>query len=1043
MMDIAEVVRSGQDKSAMLRRSLELTVQLYTDRTHLIYELLQNAEDAEATRIQFVQQDDRLIVRHNGHPFSVIELEGLCNVGLSSKTDDLNKIGEFGVGFKSVFSICEEVLLYSRPEHYSLPVGNDCLDFSIKIQDFTEPVNIQPKNIPQNYTTQFEFPYSVGNSFSGFDSVVELKKQLSHRLSGLDETVLLFLRHLKEIEYKIECDNVQNTGYYRLKEERINDHCSIIYPDAQSENAGEPKKAFLKFSRAAENTNNSRTIDIAFYVEQKDDGQYVFLETDHPYISVYFPTGTESKLKFIVQGPYRTTPDRNSIPEDDLDNIALAKQTSKLLCDSIKELKAEGKLTLDFLRLMPMNYSFHPNLFSAFYEDYLSLVLSAEIIPYAGEQYTDAAHSLIARGKDLIKIFPDGTISELFSRSEGDAEQFHWLPAEITENNKKYAELYYFFTYKLKIKVVRADDSLCKRLNESFLCRRDDEWLASFYNILTDSSLDRNSKLIKVESGEFVSVNEENLYLRPKSEEDFSMDEISAKFVSEELYQRCPNFFDHVAKIERFDASDWIVENLKLKYSNNNAPKNKGDLINDTKRILRMNLESRVRSIPMILCDDGILRAQPWFPATKTGLSAKLLYTNINIWYSRYSYVDLEFYQQNEISQSNLEELGVQWPNLTYRGEIRGNYTTGDIGRPPQYICVSPFWWNMEIRKLSDILAYIRENPSDDNSKEKSRILWKLLLENEPHLKGTIVIGKDRSEKAMTAKVLDNLKYDYGYWGRRKRGWLYTTSGELAWPKEISKYDLDKNIYGEIPKDKTLYILLGFKRDVRDQEEQDAERYHMLSSNQKDAYWKFMLRERLGMSEEEFNCRMEQDRERERANSIENDAIDENEEHISRPVRDLSKLRTHAKNVFYNAQKVRYEEKSRRERVTRKEDEERGYLTEFYALQGKLGYICQMCGKSKEYFESCELLNEPQKELPPMNLCLCLDCAMKFRAIRREKAGMEKFLSEICGVTDTDLADDYPIRVPLDHTNDITFSQTHLAEIKELLKLQEYGEQKE
>lgn len=111
MSNIADRVRTAQDKEGMLRRALERIIQLYTDKSHFVYELLQNAEDAEATSIQFIQYPDRLEVLHDGKPFMSANLQGLCDIGKSDKVDNLNQIGEFGVGFKSVFGICDTVRL--------------------------------------------------------------------------------------------------------------------------------------------------------------------------------------------------------------------------------------------------------------------------------------------------------------------------------------------------------------------------------------------------------------------------------------------------------------------------------------------------------------------------------------------------------------------------------------------------------------------------------------------------------------------------------------------------------------------------------------------------------------------------------------------------------------------------------------------------------------------------------------------------------------------------------------------------------------------
>ena len=110
-MNIADKILQNQDRDGMLRRSLERIIQLYTDKSHFVYELLQNAEDAGATGIRFVQYSDRLEVMHDGKSFTTENLQGLCDIGQSDKVNDLNQIGEFGVGFKSVFGICETVTI--------------------------------------------------------------------------------------------------------------------------------------------------------------------------------------------------------------------------------------------------------------------------------------------------------------------------------------------------------------------------------------------------------------------------------------------------------------------------------------------------------------------------------------------------------------------------------------------------------------------------------------------------------------------------------------------------------------------------------------------------------------------------------------------------------------------------------------------------------------------------------------------------------------------------------------------------------------------
>ena len=67
-------------------RHLAFLGRLYTDRTHFIFELLQNAEDAGATELVFNLHDDRLEVRHNGRAFTEADVRGICGIDESTKT---------------------------------------------------------------------------------------------------------------------------------------------------------------------------------------------------------------------------------------------------------------------------------------------------------------------------------------------------------------------------------------------------------------------------------------------------------------------------------------------------------------------------------------------------------------------------------------------------------------------------------------------------------------------------------------------------------------------------------------------------------------------------------------------------------------------------------------------------------------------------------------------------------------------------------------------------------------------------------------------
>ena len=448
---MAEQVVQRQDKDGMLRRALERIIQLYTDKSHFVYELLQNAEDAGATQIKFIQHEDCLEVLHDGHPFSLDNLQGLCDIGKSDKIGDLNQIGEFGVGFKSVFGICETVRLYSHPTRKDEANGYET--FAVEILDFTHPVAIQDEEISYGYTTRFVFPYRVGFTFSGFESIKELNEVLSARLQNLGITTLLFMKNLQTIDYVIDMPGLKTSGCYMLEKKAINDHCALVSAIGETDVADNPKDkkgkkeeqiSYLVFTRPVAGIQAGRTIDIAFTVSVDEKGEYTFRKPRYPYISVYFPTETESKLKFIVQGPYRTTPNRSSVPADDKDNIQLAEQTSDLLRDSVRELRDAGKLNLSLLNILPIDEEEFEStpLFECMYDMTVEMMQDEEFLICKDGSYISPENAKIARGNDFSEVFTDELLTELID----DDKEYHWLPTVLTETNKQYKELYSFLT---------------------------------------------------------------------------------------------------------------------------------------------------------------------------------------------------------------------------------------------------------------------------------------------------------------------------------------------------------------------------------------------------------------------------------------------------------------------------------------------------------------------------------------------------------------------------------------------------------------------
>lgn len=1066
--DIAKKIRENQNESGMLRRSLERIIQLYTDKAHFVYELLQNAEDAQATKIKFKQYDDRLEVMHDGKPFTETNLQGLCDIGKSDKTKELNQIGEFGVGFKSVFGICETVRLYSRPQEKQ--ITDDCYQFAVEIKDFTRPEKINKSdydksylNLEEDYTTLFIFPYAVGHAFSGFKSIPVLKQAISSRLKNLGFTTLLFMRHLQRIEYAIETNEEVRFDYYGLNKKTINEKCELITSigkiESESSDLSELttktnkkikteiiKNGYLKFSRPIkinELTNNS--VDIAYAVDIDENGKLTFKKPNHPYISVYFPTETESKLNFIIQGPFRTTPNRSSVPADDEDNIKLAEKVSDLIHESVIELRKLNLLNLSFLGILPLKeepFNSYP-LFKNLYYLFPELFSRTDLLPTYSGGYTTSKSALLVRGKSILELFDDNTISDLI----GDGEEHFWLPPQISETGTGVLkDVWNYCANALKIEIYRLEDlKVFFQKNKHFLPKMSNEWLIKFYKafeaipyvFFTNKNVNiLETPIIKTSKKTFVAAYRKvddkyipNVFLPTFEEEDSVL-----SIVDYDIYKNCESFFISL-RIHAPERYAYFVEQIKTRYSvNQDIPDEQ--YIKDIKEIINfLKEESIAHDLRELLKDLRILRCRIngrntyfapfgkriYFPKSESGLNIEEYYKNIA---DDKIFIDYDFYSENGLKYDNLRYFDICDSILIGENDISG-YVSEGSGRPTKWCTEGLFRRNLSIDKLQEAISYIAHHADDNNSIIKSSIIFKIVQQNIGRLtgiltKGTASRSETFNEKARIINILSS----------SASVWLYDTDCNVLPACKLTKLDLNTDIYGTVDAYSRIYDLLEFKKTQEDDEEDIVKEYDSLSSKKKNIFFETELLRRFNLTASDLEKVIV-------SGSKNNSQGEEYTDDFEFPVVEVKNwdaLRKHAAQILTYSAPVEYKEVIRSVRTSHSSTDVAAYLKNMYRIYGTNKYACQLCHNAVDSIESCQLENNPNLELEPLHICLCSNCAHKFRKIRNVEALESKLINEICAKTDRAITDGKQITIEIDKY-DIWFAQTHVAEIRELMAL--------
>ena len=249
---------------------------------------------------------------------------------------------------------------------------------------------------------------------------------------------------------------------------------------------------------------------------------------------------------------------------------------------------------------------------------------------------------------------------------------------------------------------------------------------------------------------------------------------------------------------------------------------------------------------------------------------------------------------------------------------------------------------------------------------------------------------------------------------------------------------MNPQLYGDVVPDCELYEILGFKKSEADHLEEAAKDYDRLSEEQKNQYFEIELQRRFGISitdlEENFGGS-------ESKGGFKKPVVPEDTyEFPSSRVKNWDSLRKHAAEVLCFASPTKYEYRVRKIRVSKPVSEVRAYLTNMYKVDRAYKYACQMCHEAFPNVEMCQIANSPEVELDPMNLCLCPNCAFEYKKMRADENDLRYFMEDIENLSDAEIGSMDPVEVEFGNET-IWFTQTHIAEIRELMALQQAADE--
>lgn len=757
-----------------------LADMLYSDRSHFIFELLQNAEDAGATRISFALFPDRLEVRHDGRPFNEEDVRAICSIGEGTKADDLTKIGKFGIGFKSVYAHTTSPCIHSDGEHFV-------------IVDFVFPVACAPIEINGETLITIPFNRSASDAHTSYEHIAA-------RLPTLSSQTLLFLSSVQEIQWQI--DNKQS-GHY-LRDTKQTELSGVRWVDILDEQMN--VENWLVFSAPVEYENYGLRVEIAFAVEPNSrTGQLQVKRVNNSKLVVFFPTEKFTRFGFVMQGTYRTTPARDNIIQDHPLNRVLIAGTADLIPRVMETLRQLGLLDANALdawmveTLPPEKWEFQ-----LIYDVIIRTFRTRSFLPTTSGSFVNGASAKLARGQELIALFPQSQLGAIFP----GAPDVAWLHESITRD--RFLRLHTFLREQVKVEEITPEKLVDLPKLPLFLRMQTDAWMIRFYTYLIgqralwqyDHSTLRKIAFIRLETGEhvipFKANAEPNAYLPPEDHE--TAFPIVRKQIAADDESR--GFLRQLGLREP-DLTAEVLDLILPKYERDLIDIESEDYVHDLEIVAealiqanekqRQGLRQRLSRATMVLAQNAIsselFYVTPEMPIAKGGEYDFLYFDNPEALYVHELVPDsvlATFKRHGLVHPGPIRARSANWSGWVSVTSMYGWHVRG----------LERFDPDCEIEGLANALQHI--------SVERAILIWnKLLHPNKHHIRGIVETSSrqtfEGSRKDPHISPMGQLV--------RETAWLPDRDGQFHLPSELMMEELPD----EFLRDDSLASQLGMR----------------------------------------------------------------------------------------------------------------------------------------------------------------------------------------------------------------------------------------
>lgn len=531
---------------------LKIIINQYSDRTHFIYEILQNAEDAGAKHIRFHLEKNQLLIFHNGRPFNEADIDGVCGIASGTKEDG-TRIGHFGIGFKSVYCYTERPRIYSGKYCFEIhnqlfpeeikPIAGLAMDETCLILPFDK------KEVPADVAYQ------------------EIRNALTRKITA--ESIFV-LNNIADIEIKSVGypDIIEiNKAKYQLDKAAFPDNVFSLSMRTTTTNISTRKQKSIDNDYLFFTDANKESTAIIFKVEGKE-----LKPVRNSKIYAFFPTAKEAHQNFYIHAPFDTTPARDNFKEGadyGKHNLELIRRVGELIWFALKWMKEHGYLSISGLNTVFPVYEYEEDdVLYDIYRNSINIIREEEILPTSKPGVFKNIKDVCApQWAVIVDVFDEDDLRRLTRR-----RNISWLAKEIS--TESYSSFRSFLNSHFKLETIDWKDLVLK-MDALFLREKQLGWMEKLFSRIETYCSKRSlgsSHHINVEKIPFVRTKEKEqicardengklqVYLNNPESARYT---IEASFLKSDVIR---SFYETVLGIPEYNIVQEVTNNILPKY---------------------------------------------------------------------------------------------------------------------------------------------------------------------------------------------------------------------------------------------------------------------------------------------------------------------------------------------------------------------------------------------------------------------------------------------------------------------------------------------